>query len=80
MCILSQVFKNERKRSSSEQHLCKSQILKLDVMTEPPTRGGMTVWAGSKCAVMSVKAKIQELGGATQVVTLSADFLCPTHQ
>ena len=80
MCVSSQFLKNERKRRSSKQHLCKSQILKSDVMTEPPTTGGMTVWARQKCAVMSAKAKIQELSGAMQVVTLSMDVLSPTHQ
>lgn len=71
----SQFLKVERTKRSSEQHVCKSQILKLEVMTEPPTVGGMTVRAGQKYTVRSAKTKIQELSGAVREATTSVDLL-----
>ncbi|TEA15352.1 hypothetical protein DBR06_SOUSAS5010056, partial [Sousa chinensis] len=46
----------------------KARSWKLEVTTEPPTTGGMTVHTGQKYTVMSAKTMIQKLSRAMQEV------------
>ena len=53
----------------------KARSWKLEVTTEPPTTGGMTVHTGQKYTVMSAKTMIQKPSRALQEVVLSVAFL-----
>uniref|UniRef100_A0A8C0E2J1 Uncharacterized protein n=1 Tax=Balaenoptera musculus TaxID=9771 RepID=A0A8C0E2J1_BALMU len=62
-------------RSELEVVLSTPVSWKLEVTTEPPTTGGMTVHTGQKYTVMSAKTMIQKPSRALQEVVLSVAFL-----